>query len=61
MVITGAAIWGSFYKVTSPILIAPWAAVGWFVLGLIYMALVRGREPAADALGDLRSSETVSS
>jgi amino acid transporter len=61
MVITGAAIWGSFYKVTSPILIAPWAAVGWFVLGLVYMAIVRGREPASEALGDLHSAAAVSS
>jgi hypothetical protein len=55
ILISGAAIFGSFYKVTSPTLIAPWAAVVWFALGLIYMALVRGREPASEALGDLRS------
>jgi ABC-type Co2+ transport system permease subunit len=53
--ITAAAIFGSFYKVTSPTLIAPWAAVIWFAIGLVYMALVRGREPASDALADLRS------
>jgi amino acid transporter len=53
--ITGAAIWGSFYKVTSPILLAPWSAVVWFAIGLVLMALVRGREPASEALGDLRS------
>ena len=55
ILITGAAIWGSFYKVTSPTLIAPWSAVIWFVIGIVYMVLVRGREPAALALGDLRS------
>jgi len=59
ILITGAAIWGSFYKVTSPTLIAPWAAVAWFGLGVVYMAFVRGREPAAEALGDLRSDTTV--
>lgn len=53
--ITAAAIFGSFYKVTSPTLIAPWAAVIWFVLGLIYMAAIKGREPASEALTDLRS------
>jgi len=52
--ITAAGIWGSFYKVPSPILIAPWAAVIWFVLGVLYMAAVRGREPASEALADLR-------
>ena len=57
--ISGAAIFGSFYKVTSPTLLAPWVAVGWFVVGLILMAMVRGREPAADALGDLRSGDTA--
>jgi amino acid transporter len=53
--ITGAAIFGSFYKVTSPTLLAPWSAVIWWVLGLLYMLAVRGREPASDALPDLRA------
>jgi amino acid transporter len=53
--ITGAAIFGSFYKVTSPTLLAPWSAVIWFVLGLLYMLAVKGREPASDALSDLRA------
>jgi len=57
--ITAAGIFGSFYKVTSPTLIAPWAAVVWFALGLVYMTMVRGREPAAQALGDLHSDATV--
>lgn len=56
LAITGAGIFGSFYKVTSPTLIAPWAAVIWFALGIVYMVLVRGREPASRALADLRSS-----
>jgi amino acid transporter len=53
--ITAAAIFGSFYKVTSPTLLAPWSAVIWFAIGLVYMALVKGREPASDALTDLRT------
>jgi amino acid transporter len=53
--ISGAAIFGSFYKVTSPTLIAPWAALGWLVLGVVYMAAVKGRAPASDVLGDLRA------
>ena len=53
--ITAAAIFGAFYKVTSPTLLAPWSAVIWFAIGLVYMALVKGREPASDALADLRT------
>jgi amino acid transporter len=56
IVITAAAIFGSFYKVTSPTLLAPWSAVIWFAIGLVYMVLVKGREPASDALADLRTS-----
>jgi amino acid transporter len=55
IVITAAAIFGSFYKVTSPTLLAPWSAVIWFALGLLYMAAVKGREPASRALSDLHS------
>jgi amino acid transporter len=53
--ITAAAIFGSFYKVTSPTLLAPWSAVIWGVLGFLYMLAVKGREPASEALEDLRS------
>jgi amino acid transporter len=60
ILISGAAIFGSFYKVTSPTLIAPWAAVVWLFVGVILMLLFRGREPASQALGDLRSDATVS-
>jgi amino acid transporter len=55
IVITGAAIFGSFYKVPSPTLIAPWAAVIWFVIGLVVMLAVKGREPASQALEDLHA------
>jgi amino acid transporter len=55
--ITGAAIWGSFYKVPAPTIWAPRYAVIWFAIGLIYMALVKGREPASRALPDLTSRE----
>jgi amino acid transporter len=55
IVITAAAIFGSFYKVTSPTLLAPWAAVIWFAIGLLYMVAVKGREPASRALPDLHS------
>jgi amino acid transporter len=55
--ITGAAIWGSFYKVPAPTIWAPRYAVIWFVIGLVYMAIVKGREPASQALADLSSKE----
>ena len=54
--VTSAAIFGSFYKIPSPTLIAPWAALIWGVIGLLYMLAVKGREPASDALADLRTS-----
>jgi amino acid transporter len=57
--ITAAGIFGSFYKVTSPTLLAPWAAVIWGALGLLYMTLVKGREPASRVLTDLSSQEGV--
>ncbi len=53
--VTAGGIFGSFYKVTSPTLLAPWSAVAWGVLGVLYMLLVKGREPASSALEDLRS------
>jgi amino acid transporter len=59
--ITVAGIYGSFYKVTSPFLIAPWAALAWFVVGLVFMfAIVKGRPPASETLTDLRSDGEVS-
>jgi amino acid transporter len=53
--ITGGGIFGSFYKVTSPTLLAPWAAVAWAAIGFVYMVMVKGREPASRALSDLHS------
>jgi amino acid transporter len=57
LAITGAAIWGSFYKVPEPTIWAPRYAIIWAVIGLAYMALVKGREPASQALADLSSEE----
>ena len=53
--ITGGAIFGSFYKVPSPTILAPVFALVWALLGLVYMVIVRGREPASEALADLHS------
>ncbi len=61
VLITGGGIFGAFYKVTSPTLIAPWAALIWFVIGLVVMfGLMRGRTPASETLADLRSDGQVS-
>jgi len=53
---SAAAIFGSFYKVPSPTILAPWYALIWGAIGLILMFAVKGREPASDALADLRTS-----
>jgi len=55
IVMTGAAIFGSFYKVPSPTVLAPWYAVIWFVVGLVVMTVAKGRAPASVTLGDLHS------
>src|SRR5438094_275182 len=57
IVITLAAIFGAFYKVTSPTLLAPWAALIWGAIGLLYMFAVKGREPARVALPELRTHQ----
>jgi amino acid transporter len=54
LVVTGAAIYGSFYKVPSPTVLAPIYALIWGAIGLVYMMAVKGREPASEALPDLR-------
>jgi amino acid transporter len=61
VLITGGGIYGSFYKVKSPLLLAPWAALFWFVVGLVVMfGLMKGRPPASETLADLRSTGEVS-
>ena len=54
MVISAAAIFGSFYKVPSPTVLASWYAVAWGVIGLVVMVAVRGRAPASETLAELR-------
>jgi len=53
--LTAAAIFGSFYKQTSPIVLAPWFALAWFALGIIVTFAMKGRPPASEVLADLRS------
>lgn len=52
--ITAAAIVGSFYQVPSPTWLASLYALIWAAIGLVYMLAVRGREPASEALPELR-------
>jgi amino acid transporter len=59
ILITAAAIWGSFYKVPTPTVWAPRYALIWFVIGLVYMFLVKGREPASQALADLSTKDVA--
>ena len=52
-----AAIFGSIYKVPSADDLAPGYALIWCVLGLIYMFVVKGRQPASEVLADLPRDE----
>ncbi len=58
--LTLGAIYGSFYKVQSPTLLAPWFAVAWLGVGLLVTLMVKGRAPASETLVDLRSDGQVS-
>jgi amino acid transporter len=55
ILISGAAIFGSFYKVPSPTILAPEYALGLLVVGIIVALLVKGRAPASGVLADLSS------
>jgi amino acid transporter len=53
IVITAGAIFASFYKVTSPTILAPWFALGLLVVGYASTFVLRARRPAATELKDL--------
>jgi amino acid transporter len=53
ILITGGAIFGSFYKVTSPTILAPWFALGLLVIGFASTWVLRARRSAATQLTDL--------
>jgi len=57
--ITGAAIFGSFYKVQSPTVLAPIYALIWGALGLVYMIAVKGRRPASEVLVELHTEVII--
>jgi amino acid transporter len=54
--ITGGAIFGSFYKVTSPTIQAPYYALGVLVAGYLSTFLFRSRASASTQLSDLTKS-----
>ena len=58
IVITAAAIFGSFYKVTSPTILAPWFALGVLVMGFASTFVTRARQSASSQLADLTTSGT---
>jgi amino acid transporter len=59
IVITGGAIFGSFYKVTSPTILAPWFALGLLVIGFASTWVLRARDSASSRLTDLRHKSPV--
>jgi amino acid transporter len=56
ILITGGAIFGSFYKVTSPTILAPWFALGVLALGFLSTFVTRSRRSASTQLADLSKS-----
>jgi amino acid transporter len=56
IVITGGAIFGSFYKVTSPTILAPWFALAVLVIGFVSTFVTRARRSASTQLADLSKS-----
>ncbi len=57
IVIAGGAIWGSFYKVSTPTVLAPIIALAWLAVGIAVAFLAKGRDAAADSLGELRDDQ----
>ena len=53
ILITAAAIFGSFYKVTAPTIYAPWFALGLLVIGFASTYVLKARQSASTQLADL--------
>jgi amino acid transporter len=56
--ITGGAIFGSFYKVTSPTIEAPYYALALLVIGFASTYVLRARESASTVLADLSAARS---
>jgi amino acid transporter len=59
ILVTGAAIFGSFYKVTSPTIWAPWLALALLVVGFASTFVLRARQSASSQLSDLSEGTRV--
>ena len=59
ILITAGAIFGSFYKVTSPTIWAPWLALALLVAGFASTFVLRARRSASTQLSDLSASSRV--
>jgi hypothetical protein len=59
IVITAAAIFGSFYKVTSPTIWAPWLALALLAVGFASTFVLRARQSASTQLSDLSEGSRV--
>jgi amino acid transporter len=57
VLITVAAMFGSVYKVTEPIIYAPYAALAVFAIGLVLTWVLPGRAPASTEFAELTESE----
>lgn len=55
ILITGGAIFGSFYKVTKPTIYAPWVALALPAIGFLSTFVMRSRQPASERLAGLAS------
>jgi hypothetical protein len=51
--ITAGAIYGSFCKVTSPTILAPWFALAVLVIGFASTRVTKARRPARSQVSDL--------
>ena len=59
ILITAAAIFGSFYKVTAPTIYAPWFALGLLVIGFASTWVLKARQSASTQLADLGAEGTA--
>ena len=59
IVVTAAAIFGSFYKVTAPTIYAPWFALGLLVVGFASTWVLSARQAASTQLADLTTEGTA--
>src|SRR5215472_1453903 len=59
ILITAAAIFGSFYKVTAPTSYAPWFALGLLVIGFASTFVLKARQSASTQLADLSAEGTA--